>query len=75
MRLKKISMRLKSKNIHQKMTKPKPTSSPFSEKTMIEMLMQRQYEQENDVSVLLERYKELLRTVSRMEREIDDETL
>ena len=57
------------------MTKSKPTSSPFSEKTMIEMLMQRQYEQENDVSVLLERYKELLRTISRMEREIDNETL
>ena len=57
------------------MTKSKPTSSPFSEKMMIEMLMQRQYEQENDVSILLERYKELLRTLSRMEREIDNETL
>ena len=66
-------MCLKLKNIHQKMTKSKPTSNPFCEKTMIEMLMQRQYEQENDVSVLLERYKELLRTISRMEREIDNE--
>ena len=37
------------------------------------MLMQRQYELEDDVSVLLERYKELLRTISQMEREIDNE--
>ena len=57
------------------MTKSKPTSSPFSEKTMIEMLMQRQYEQEDDISVLLERYKELLRIITQMERAIDNETL
>ena len=57
------------------MTKSKPNPSPFSEKTMIEMLMQRQYEQEEDVSVLLERYKELLRIISQMERAIDNETL
>ena len=57
------------------MTKSKLKSSPFSEKTMIEMLMQRQYEQEEDVSVLLERYKELLRIISQMERAIDNETL
>ena len=68
-------MCLELKNIHQKMTKSKPTSSLFSEKTMIEMLMQRQYELEDNVSVLLERYKELLRIISKMERAIDNETL
>ena len=68
-------MCLKLKNIQQKMTKFKPKSTPFSEKTMIEMLMQRQYELEDDASVLLERYKELLRIMSQTERAIDNETL
>ena len=57
------------------MEKLEHTTSPQRENNILEMLIQRQYEQEDDISPLLERYKELLRTISKLDNEIDNENL
>jgi guanylate kinase len=57
------------------MEKLEHTISPQRENNILEMLIQRQYEQEDNLSPLLERYKELLRTISKLDNEIDNENL